>query len=132
MKVCVTCKIEHPESNFYMGSSSCILCKKKYDKHYRESHREKLLDYQRARRDSPDGYVDRFIERAHQFTPDTDISRIFFKVRWIDARSLENSLRIQIITILTMTQLHPLLTELIVKMDTTHGILKSFYLVSIG
>jgi hypothetical protein len=79
MKTCPKCKIEYPESNFYTSFASCIPCKKEYDKNYRKSHKEKLLNYRRSRRDSPDGYVDRFVERAHQFTSDTDISRAFFQ-----------------------------------------------------
>lgn len=39
----------------------------------------KDLAYQRQRRNSPAGYVDRFIERARRRTPDSDLTREFFE-----------------------------------------------------
>jgi hypothetical protein len=79
MKICQKCKIEYPESNFYANSGSCKPCKKDYDKCYKQSHRKGMLEYRRARRDSLVGYIDRFVERAHLYTPDTDITRLFFQ-----------------------------------------------------
>ena len=35
----------------------------------------KQLDYQRDRRSSPEGYVDRMLERARSRTPDSDLTR---------------------------------------------------------
>lgn len=37
------------------------------------------LGYQRLRRNSPAGYVDRIVERVNKYTPDTDITRQFIK-----------------------------------------------------
>lgn len=37
----------------------------------------KQLSYQRERRNTPDGYVDRFMERIRLKTPDSDITRDF-------------------------------------------------------
>ena len=79
MKTCVSCGVEYPKSNFYKGAGRCIPCKKDYDKEYRASHRKEAVDYQRSRRSSPDGYIDRFIERVKLRTPDTDIDRGFFE-----------------------------------------------------
>lgn len=79
MKTCVSCGIEYPRSNFYKGAGRCIQCKKEYDKEYNSSHRKELLEYQRSRRSSPAGYVDRFMERIKLRTPDTDIDRDFFE-----------------------------------------------------
>lgn len=42
-------------------------------------NKEKLSEYRQQRRDSSSGYVDRFVERAKLFTPDTDIDREFFE-----------------------------------------------------
>ena len=79
MKICTNCGVEFPKSNFYKGAGKCIPCKKEYDRGYRSSRRKEGLEYQRARRASPDGYVDRFIERINIKTPDTDIDRNFFE-----------------------------------------------------
>ena len=51
-----------------------------YEKRTRAKRKEngKALKYQRERRASPDGYVDRFMERAKKRTPDTDLTREFF------------------------------------------------------
>lgn len=79
MKICVACKISYLKSNFYRGGGRCIPCKKVYDREYRKSKRAELLKAQRARRSSSDGYIDRFMERVHLRTPDTDITRLFFE-----------------------------------------------------
>ena len=79
MKTCTNCKKRFPKDNFYKGAGRCRPCKKEYDREYRSSKRSELLVIQRARRASPEGYTDRFIERIHLRTPDSDITRAFFK-----------------------------------------------------
>lgn len=78
MKTCVACNVTQPRSNFYRGLGRCKACKKEYDRDYRKANRGKQLQMQRDRRSSPEGYVDRFMERIKLRTPDTDIDRSFF------------------------------------------------------
>jgi len=78
MKTCVSCGLEYPKSNFYKGAGRCKPCKQEYDREYRKNNRTELRKIQRARRVTPDGYIDRFMERVKLRTPDTDITRGFF------------------------------------------------------
>jgi len=48
------------------------------EKIYRKATKEKRQKYSRDRRNKPEGYVDRFLERAKIRTPDTDLDREFF------------------------------------------------------
>lgn len=46
-----------------------------------KKNKEHISNYRRQRRNTLLGYVDRFVERAKLFTPDTDVDRKFFEKR---------------------------------------------------
>lgn len=46
---------------------------------WKSANKDKLAAYRQHRRNTPEGYVDRFLERAKIRTPDTDLDRDFFK-----------------------------------------------------
>lgn len=57
---------------YYSNHRTKILEK---DKVWRKANNDKIRSYRVARRDTRDGYIDRFVEAVKTRTPDTDIDR---------------------------------------------------------
>lgn len=69
----------------YYSSEKGKLSKTLYDKKYRSENRDKIREYQRKRRKSKTGYLDRFAESVKIRTPDTDVTREYLELIFSDS-----------------------------------------------
>jgi hypothetical protein len=72
----------------YYESPKGKLFRTEYDKEYKLKNRDSIREYQRKRRKSKQGYLDRFTENAKIRTPDTDITREYLETIFNDFCSI--------------------------------------------
>lgn len=68
-------KAKSESSKKYYKTERGRTLKAEYDKKYKQENLDYIKNYRRSRRKSKVGYLDRFLERAKEKTPDTDLTR---------------------------------------------------------